>query len=39
MGAFSDAHDDRDAKNLLAATRSIVDSGILHNKDSVTKEI
>lgn len=39
MGAFSDAHDDRDVKNLLAATRSIVESGILHDKPSVTKEI
>jgi hypothetical protein len=39
MGAFSDAHDDRDVKNLLAATRSIVDSGILHDKAFVTKEI
>jgi glutamate-1-semialdehyde 2,1-aminomutase len=39
MGAFSDAHDDRDVKNLLAATRSIVESGILHDKPSLTKEI
>ncbi|HET7391681.1 MAG TPA: aspartate aminotransferase family protein [Nitrososphaeraceae archaeon] len=39
MGAFSDSHDDRNVKNLLSATRSIVDSGILHDKASVTKEI
>jgi glutamate-1-semialdehyde 2,1-aminomutase len=32
MGAFSDAHDESDVRNLLSATRSIISSGILYNR-------